>query len=121
MRHCALPFDAPGAYTLTVALVKPESPNMPLYLGLADRRVDGSYPVAAVTVAQSATVNGLVYSDHFAQTLAGWDAANGLTLSPDGDGGLRCSGEEAGKAWSYASCYLSKPLLPYSRYRLSCG
>ena len=122
----AIPGDLPpGTYTLKVAMVKPEEPALRVQLGLAGRDADGAYVLAQVPVEKVAPRNPVVHAEGFANGSAGWSAAAGMTatVDPEGFDGKACllvSGSEAGKAWSLASANLKEPILPASRYRISC-
>ncbi len=116
---------APGRYRLKVAMVKPEEPGLRIQLGLAGRDAEGRYEVGEVVVAREHQPVRPVYEEGFEEDLGGWSAAEGMSLrlhaeARTGARSLLMEGEQPGTSWNYASLELPVPVLPYSRYRLSC-
>ncbi|MDH7569051.1 MAG: DUF4832 domain-containing protein [Armatimonadota bacterium] len=116
---------SPGRYRLAVAMVKPEEPALRIYLGIEGRNAEGAYELGEVAVERAAPPQGLAYEEGFETDLAGWRASQGMVARREGDarqgqGCLLVTGLQPGTAWNYASVTLQRPLLPASRYRLSC-
>ena len=116
---------APGEYRLMVAMVEPENPSLRVQLGIAGRDAEGRYDLCALSAEKRAASAAVVYDEGFEQGTAGWTATEGMTARPDatahgGKGCLLISGTQSGKAWNYAQITLKQPVLPASRYRLSC-
>lgn len=114
-----------GAYRLKVAMVKPEEPALRIQLALAGRDADGRYDVAGVPVERGEARGGTAYEQGFEAGDGGWHPTEGISLKVDADahsgkGALLVAGTQPGTAWSYASVDLPGPVLPASRYRLSC-
>jgi hypothetical protein len=122
----AVPPDTPpGVYRLKLQMLKPEEPDLQIALDLRDRDPDGRYDLCDVRTERVARTTEMVYSESFGSGLAGWTAADGMALSldPEGHGdrsSLLVAGIQPGGAWNYAGLNLDTPILPYSRYRLSC-
>ncbi len=119
------PGTAPGDYRLSVAMVKPEQPDLRIQLALAGRTAGGAYDLGAVPLRPSVSAQGLVYQEGFETGVAGWTGTGGVTLKPAGEGhsGQAClsiGGTSPGPAWNYASITLPQRLQPLSLYRLSC-
>mgnify|MGYP005836315631 CR=1 FL=1 len=119
------PGTPPGGYRLRVAMVKPEQPELRLELGISGKQADGSYDLGEVVAQQDIGPAGVVYEEGFEGGAGGWQASEGMTLSaaaPGRGGGraLLMSGTQPGTSWNYAWHQLSQPILPGSRYRLSC-
>jgi hypothetical protein len=115
----------PGDYRLKVAMVEPENPSLRVQLGIAGQDAQGSYDLCSLSTAKRAAGPAVVYAEGFEQGTAGWTAAQGMTAQANatahtGDSCLLISGRQSGNAWSYAQITLSPPVLPASRYRLSC-
>ena len=121
-----LPADLPpGAYHLKVAMVKPEEPGLRIQLGIAGRDSDGRYDLGEIDAERTGPRTGTVYQEGFETGDGGWRATEGMTTRPDpgahsGKGCLLVTGTQPGTAWNYASLDLPRPVLPASRYRLSC-
>lgn len=116
---------ASGVYTLKVAMVQPERPDVRIQLGLSGRDADGAYAVCQVAVERRAHREVVVYSESFEAGDGGWRATDGMSavVAADGHGGGRCllvRGTQPGTAWNYAVVNLVGPVLPASRYRLTC-
>lgn len=116
---------APGTYSLRLEMIKPEAPDFKVQLPLASADTLGRYGVGTVTAEKVAAPVGPVYEQGFERAGHGWQATPGITLRLDtqahtGKGSLLVEGTQPGNAWNYASVGLPQPLLPASRYRLSC-
>jgi hypothetical protein len=116
---------APGTYRLKVAMVKPEEPTLRIALGIAGRDAGGFYVVAEVKAEKGDSTTAAVYEEGFEAGAAGWNAASGMTCRQDADahtgqGSLLLTGTQAGNAWNYGAVSLKTPILPASRYRISC-
>ena len=116
---------APGEYRLMVAMVEPENPSLRVQLGIAGRDAEGRYDLCSLSAEKRTASAAVVYDEGFEQGTAGWTATEGMTARPDatahgGKGCLLISGTQSGKAWNYAQITLKQPVLPASRYRLSC-
>ncbi|MBV9867600.1 MAG: carbohydrate binding domain-containing protein [Abitibacteriaceae bacterium] len=115
----------PGRYHLRVAMVKPEEPGLKIQLGIGGADPAGSYEVGQIAAEKSQALNPIVYEENFETGPGGWDAAPGMTVRVEtpahsGKNSLLVTGTQPGNAWGYAQCDLKTPLLPASRYRLSC-
>ena len=115
----------PGEYRLRVAMVEPENPSLRVQLGIGGRDADGRYDLCSLPAEKRTASPAVVYDEGFEQGTAGWTATPGMTARADaaahgGKGCLLVSGTQSGKAWNYAQINLKRPVLPASRYRLSC-
>jgi hypothetical protein len=115
----------PGEYRLRVAMVEPENPSLRVQLGIAGQDAEGRYDLCSLSAERRPAGTAVAYDEGFEQGTAGWTAAQGMTARTDatahgGKGCLLVSGTQSGKAWSYAQFTLRQPVLPASRYRLSC-
>lgn len=115
----------PGEYRLRVAMVEPENPSLRVQLGIAGQDAEGRYDLCSLSAEKRPASPAVVYDEGFEQGTAGWTATQGMTARPDatahsGKGCLLVSGTQSGKAWNYAQITLKQPVLPASRYRLSC-
>ena len=116
-----------GDYSLKVAMVKPEDPTLHIQLGIASRDAQGRYTLGtlpAVAAAQTGAAAD-IYAEGFENGAGGWRAAPGMTVRPDTDShtgrsALLIQGTQPGTAWNYADVSLREPVLPASRYRISC-
>jgi len=111
----------PGTYRLKLEMVKPEDPGASIAIALAGRDPEGRYDLGEVRAERVQRRTEPAYRERFASGVGAWEAAGGVTLAAGTDDGEPCliaTGREAGRAWSYASTRV--PVLPYSRYRLSC-
>ncbi|MHB1037721.1 MAG: DUF4832 domain-containing protein [Pirellulales bacterium] len=115
----------PGEYRLRVAMVEPENPALRVQLGIAGRDAEGRYDLGSLPAEKRDTGSAAVYDESFEQGPDGWTATEGMTARTDAaaHGGKAClviAGTQAGMAWNYAGMTLQGPVLPASRYRLSC-
>ena len=115
----------PGEYQLKVAMLLPERAERPILLGIAGRDPNDRYGLCSVQGISSARATGVVYEEGFEGDPHGWTAASGIEASRDpttqqgGASSLRLTGRQQG-AWNYAAHQLAMPVLPGSKYRLSC-
>ncbi|MFQ6131642.1 MAG: carbohydrate binding domain-containing protein [Armatimonadota bacterium] len=121
----SVPADTPpGHYTLKVAMVLPEQPDLRIQLGLAGREEDGGYALCQLTGVRAEPGESVTYQEGFEAGAVPWHATEGMTVALDpgaahsGASSLLVSGTQAG-AWNYASHTLQQPVLPASKYRLS--
>jgi hypothetical protein len=121
-----VPADTPpGEYTLRVAMVSPEDPAVRIQLGIAGGTDDGSYELCRVSGVRAEPGEAIAYEEGFEAGSQPWPAAEGMTAVIDpgaahsGASSLLVTGRQQG-AWNYASHQLQIPVLPASKYRLSC-
>jgi Carbohydrate binding domain/Domain of unknown function (DUF4832) len=115
----------PGPYRLAVAMVKPEEPALRIQLALAGRDSEGRYDLGEIAAQRIERRTDVVYVEGFEAGAGEWRASEGIDLrrdpaAHDGKGCLLLTGTQPGTAWSYAAINLKPPVLPASRYRLSC-
>jgi hypothetical protein len=115
----------PGDYHLEVAMVDPANPPVRVQLGMAGRDSEGNYELCALPAERRAATAHAVVAEGFERDTGGWSGAPGMTVevapvAHDGQGGLLVSGTQPGTSWGYAQVNLRNPVLPASRYRLSC-
>jgi len=119
------PAVPPGDYALKVAMLLPERPGRNILLGIAGRDAEDRYRIGSVSGAATSRPTGVVYAQGFEADDYDWSVASGIEAALDtgtfhgGKAGLRLSGVQQG-AWNYAAHYLEMPVLPGSKYRLSC-
>ncbi len=115
----------PEEYTLRVAMVSPEEPDVRIQLGLAGRTDDGSYELCRVTGVRVEPGEAVVYEEGFEPGSEPWAATEGiaggidLSAAHSGQSSLLVTGRQEG-SWNYAVHDLGIPVLPASKYRLSC-
>lgn len=119
--------NAQGQLQLAVSMVKPEDPALHIQLALAGRDAQTRYPVATLGIARTANAAPtLTYAENFeAAPPASWPAATGMkaAITSDAHEGRRAlsvTGTQTGGSWNYAGTGTPVPVLPASRYRLSC-
>jgi hypothetical protein len=114
-----------GDYELKVAMNLPGEAGRNTLLGLAGQDEADRYylcRLAGITVQRPA---GIIYHQHFESAEYGWNCAQGLqseldtTVFHEGESSLHLSGPQA-SGWNYVSHTLASPVLPASKYRLSC-
>ncbi len=115
----------PGVYRLQVAMVEPEHPSVRIQLAIGGRDDAGAYDLCAVSAETHAAGPSIVYEEGFEHGAGGWRAAEGMTVQVagqaySGTSCLRVAGTQPGTAWNYAHFSLPRPVLPASRYQLSC-
>lgn len=121
-----IPADIPpGSYRLRVEMLKPEQAGLAVQLALSGPDGAGRYDLGEVTVERGPRRSEMVYEQDFQTGAGGWQGTRGITVRADvggrdGGGCLLVTGREPGAAWNYAWVRLAAPVLPYSRYRLSC-
>ncbi len=116
---------SPGAYHLKVAMVQPEAPSVNIALALANGDAHGGYDLGTISLEPRAAGQSWTYREGFERGAGSWTAAPGMAVSavPGGHGGsaaLLVAGTQTGTAWNYAAFDVKAPILPASRYRLSC-
>lgn len=116
---------APSTYHIAVAMVKPEAPTLQVQLAIAGRDATGRYDLGTITAVKTVAETGPVYEQGFETAAHGWQATRRMTLRLDptahsGKSSLLVEGTQVGEAWNYAAVRLPQPILPSSRYRLSC-
>lgn len=115
----------PGEYHLKVAMLMPEWADRKILLGIAGRDDDDRYGLCAVTGVERSRPVGAVYDQEFETDDHRWNTAAGIKGRTDagvvhaGHASLCLTGVQQG-SWNYASHYLATPVLPGSKYRLSC-
>jgi|SRR5579871_2900933 len=114
-----------GSYHLKVAMIEPEDPSVRIQLGNDGRDSEGRYEICALPVDKGAAGPVAVYEEGFESGTGGWTATEGMKANPgdNGHSGKHClliSGTQPGTAWNYAALDLKSPVLPVSRYELSC-
>ncbi|MBM4080035.1 MAG: DUF4832 domain-containing protein [Planctomycetes bacterium] len=115
----------PGAYRLKLAMVKPEEPALRIQLGIAGRDAEGRYDLGQIAAERIERQAAAVYEEGFEAGDGGWRPTEGMAVRADSEAhtGKACllvSGAQPGTAWNYAAITLKQPILPASRYRLSC-
>ncbi len=114
-----------GDYTLKMAMRMPEKADQHILLGLAGRDEEDRYELCKLTAVPAQHATGIVYSQSFESAKHGWTCSQGIqsqvdtTVSHDGKSSLHLSGEQT-SGWNYVSHTLGSPVLPASKYRLSC-
>ena len=115
----------PGDYELKVSMLLPERSGRHILLGLAGRDEGDRYRLCKVPGIATSRPTGAVYRQGFEAEDYRWSISAGIEGRTDSDvfhGGqssLRLSGVQQG-AWNYAAHHLAFPVLPGSKYRLSC-
>ena len=118
----------PGDYELKVSMLLPERPGRRIScLGIAGRDEDDRYRLWHRHRRQRVRgLTGAVYEQGFETDDHGWSMSSGIEgriglrhVFHGGKSSLRLSGVQQG-SWNYASHYLATPVLPGSKYRLSC-
>ena len=119
------PDARPGDYQLKVSMLRPESPQRRIRLGIAGRDEDDRYLLCRVPGVATSRPTGVVYEQGFEAPDHQWRASSGIeagldsTKSHGGITSLRLAGAQQGM-WNYTSHQLALPVLPASKYRLSC-
>ncbi len=115
----------PGNYQLKVAMFLPERPERNILLGIAGRDEADRYSLCTIAGVASSRTTGTVYRQDFESENHRWHISRGIEAAVDsgvfhsGKASLRLFGTQQG-AWNYTAHYLDFPLLPGSKYRLSC-
>jgi len=114
-----------GDYTLKVAMQLPERAERNILLGLADRDQADRYDLCQITGVAGQRPTGIVYQQPFESADHRWNASQGLqsgldnTTFHEGRSSLHVVGRQA-RGWNYVSHTLDLPILPASKYGLSC-
>ena len=112
-------------YELKVAMRLPEEGDENITLGLAHRGEADRYPLCRLPGVTTQRPTGVVYLQRFESSGHGWDCTDALqseldtTIFHDGGSALHLSGQQT-QGWNYVAHRLDTPILPASRYRLSC-
>ena len=115
----------PGVYRLKVAMVEPEHPSVRIQLAIGGRDNDGAYDLCPISAEKHAAGPAVVYEEGFEHGPGGWRCTEGMTAGLEaeahsGKSCLRIAGTQPGTTWNYAHFNLAQPVLPASRYQLSC-
>ena len=121
-----IPADArTGKYTLKLYMFAPEQPERRILLGIAGRDSEDSYELCHVdAVKAERRERYTVYEEGF-ESGGLWSASSGMeaavdkTMAHGGEYSMLITGTQQDN-WGYASHSLESPVLPGSRYRLSC-
>lgn len=115
----------PGKYTLKVSMFAPERPETKILLGISGKDAENRYKIGQVdAVKVERRQESVVYEMGFEDGEV-WSAVKGMEASADkekahtGDYSMLISGTQQ-NSWGYASHKLESPVLPGSKYRLSC-
>jgi hypothetical protein len=128
VEHTLIRFPAalpPGRYELKVAMVLPEKAGKTIQLPLVGRDSEGRYPLCLLDGVEAQHAGGVIYRQQFESSKHLWNSSPGLLSEIDsavfheGSSSLRLAGRQD-RGWNYVSHSLDMPVLPASRYRLSC-
>jgi hypothetical protein len=114
-----------GDYILKVAMQLPERAERNILLGLAGRDQADRYDLCRITGVAGQRPTGIVYQQLFESADRHWNASQSLRSGLDnstfheGGSSLHVAGRQA-RGWNYLSHTLDLPILPASKYRLSC-
>jgi len=114
-----------GDYELKVAMRMPENPAQHILLGLDGRDEADRYLLCRFAGIAAQCPTGLIYSQQFESAVHGWRCDRSIKSELDskvfhgGRSSLHLSGRQA-RGWNYVSHTLDAPILPASKYRLSC-
>lgn len=114
-----------GDYQLKVAMHRPGKTESHILLGLAGRDDADRYPLCRLSGVTTQRPIGIIYQQQFESTGHGWGNSRGIqseldtTVFHDGKSSLHLSGEQT-HGWNYVSHALDPPIMPASKYRLSC-
>jgi hypothetical protein len=115
----------PGDYELKVSMLRRHRRERRIRLGLAGRDEADRYHLCTVQGVATSRPTGVVYEQSFESEGHRWSVASGIEAHLDSDTfhgekfSLRLSGNQQG-SWNYAAHHLALPVLPASKYRLSC-
>ncbi len=120
-----IPADAkPGEYVLKVFMSAPEKPDHRVLLPIAGRDSEDRYELCKVKAVQVAERQRIAYEEGFEEGVT-WSGSEGIETSADditahsGNSSMLIAGTQQG-SWGYTAHTLKIPVLPGSRYRLSC-
>jgi hypothetical protein len=114
-----------GDYELKVAMNLPEKVGQNILLGLTGRDEADRYHLCRLDGVTGQRPTGIIYQQQFKSAGYGWNCAGGIqseldtTVFHEGKSSLHLLGRQA-RGWNYASHTLDSPILPASKYRLSC-
>ena len=115
----------PGEFVVKVAMLSPERPERHILLGIEGRDAEDRYHLAALHGVKSEFMAGKVYQEDVRRGGTWLARAQGILADLDdetaheGKASLRLTGSQQG-SWNYTSHSLEAPILPASKYRLSC-
>lgn len=115
----------PGEYALKVAMALPEKPGRKILLGIEGRDGDDRYELCRMKAVAGPRPAGIVYEQRFEDEGHAWQMAGGMEGTLDdatfheGKSSLKLTGTQQG-SYSFLSHNLGIPVLPGSKYRLSC-
>ena len=115
----------PGDYELKVSMLDDKGDRRRILLGIAGRDEADRYRLCTISGVKTSRPTGAVYQQGFESEDHRWNLATGIEGRADsevfhnGKSSLRFSGVQQG-SWNYAAHYLALPVLPGSKYRLSC-
>jgi len=116
---------SPGECTLKVAVLLPEQPARKILLGIEGRDDEDRYKLCTLAAVATDRPTGVVYAQGFEADDHGWSFAEGIEGSLDtetfhaGKSSLKLTGTQQ-DSYNYTSHNLAIPVLPGSKYRLSC-
>lgn len=114
-----------GNYELKVAMQLPEQAAQNILLGLAGRDEADRYALCRLAGVTVQRPTGIVYQQSFESSGHNWNSSRGIqseldtTIFHDGQASLHLSGRQK-SGWNYVSHSLDSPILPASKYRLTC-
>jgi hypothetical protein len=118
---------ATGPLRLAVSMTKPETPALQIQLAQAKRDDQGRYELANLEISrQSNAEPAQIFSANFEGKEVGrWGVAQGMksevvAQAHEGKQSLHIAGTQGGSSWNYATTSVPQPILPASRYRLTC-
>jgi len=121
-----LPANLPeGDYELKVAMQLPEKTGENILLGLADRDDANRHALCRLAGVIARRRTGTIYQQSFESSGHDWNSSRGIqsqldpTIFHDGKSSLHLSGRQT-EGWNYVSHSLDSPILPASKYRLTC-
>ena len=114
-----------GDYTLKVAMLLPENRKRKILLGIEGRDADDRYELCRIEAVAGEGPAGVVYEQRFEADGHGWGTTQGIEGSLDhatlheGASSFHLQGTQQG-GYNYTLHNLAEPVLPGSKYRLSC-
>jgi hypothetical protein len=114
-----------GNFELKVAMQLPEKAGRNILLGLTGRDQADRYPLCQLVGVTTERPTGIIYQQSFESPGHDWDSSRGIQseldtrMFHDGKASLHLSGRQM-RGWNYVSHSLDLPILPASKYRLSC-
>ncbi|MBN2313908.1 MAG: DUF4832 domain-containing protein [Sedimentisphaerales bacterium] len=114
-----------GEYELKVAMQLPEKAGHNILLGLAGRDEADRYSLCRLAGVTVQRPTGIIHEQSFESPKHDWNSSRGIqlerdtTIFQDGKASLHLSGRQT-QGWNYVSHSLDSPILPASKYRLTC-